>query len=80
VLDLLSVEYNLSSVEVPIYYIEEKLVNSKEYVLLISFENNSAVYHTVDYNIGSYFDLDYLRLRNLGKNIYIYKISDEKSL
>jgi hypothetical protein len=41
--------------------------------LVDSFTNESEVYHSVDYNVGSYFDLSFLRLKNLGKNIYIYK-------
>ena len=29
--------------------------------LVKSFTNKSGVYHSVDYNLGNYFDLDYIR-------------------
>lgn len=55
------------------YYIFDTATTSKEYVLVTSFTNNTKYYHSVDYNLGNYFDLSFYNINSLGKNIYIYK-------
>lgn len=72
VLDGESVEISSTKKFKEIYYIsrEEKVDSSLK--LVKQYTNKSKDYHSVDYNIGSYFELDYLKISNLGKNIYIY--------
>jgi hypothetical protein len=56
-------------------YISDKVLSPISYSnILASFVNKSSDYHSVDYNMGSYFDFSLLRIRNLGKNIYVYEI------
>ena len=73
VIDLTSKEYNHSKANGDLYYIKEKQANEATLELVMSFTNISEVYHSVDYNLGNYFDLDFIRIRNFGKDIYIYK-------
>jgi len=75
VIDLTSKEYVFSKKPEDFYYIKETLSEDGNMELVKSFTNKSGVYHSVDYNLGNYFDLDYIRIRNLGKDIYIYKKS-----
>lgn len=58
-----------------IYYVEETQQNLGDRQLIKTFKNNidDTLYYSVDYNIGNYFDLNYFKIKNLGKNIYIYK-------
>ncbi len=56
------------------YYIYDHATTSKDYLFVTSFTNNSEYYHSVDYNIGNYFDLSFYNIGRLGRNIYIYKI------
>ncbi len=73
VIDLTSKEYTHSKANGDLYYIKEKQANEATLELVMSFTNISEVYHSVDYNLGNYFDLDFIRIRNFGKDIYIYK-------
>jgi hypothetical protein len=57
-----------------VYYIEEQPTVIDGAVLVQSFTNPSDIHHSVDYNMGNYFDFDFFFLKNLGKDIYIYKI------
>ncbi|KND49431.1 MAG: hypothetical protein AB198_00585 [Parcubacteria bacterium C7867-003] len=75
VIDPISKEFDFSRRKEDVYYIKETPVEDNSLKLVASFVNTGDVYHSVDYNLGSYFDLDYLRLKNLGKNHYIYKKS-----
>jgi len=74
VLDLLSKEYNLKNVNIT-YYIKEIPTSDASITLVTSFYNTSDIYHSVDYNLGSYFDLSFYKIKNLGKNIYIYELN-----
>lgn len=58
-----------------IYYIEETSQPANDRQLVKTFKNNinDRFYYEVDYNMGNYFDLNYWKIRNLGKNVYIYK-------
>ncbi len=58
-----------------IYYIEESVHFSDNMKLIKTFKNdiNDKFFYLVDWNMGSYFDWNYFRIKNLGKNIYIYK-------
>ncbi len=73
VIDGGSQSVDLSKRKEDIYYIEEKPDISDTVMLVQSFTNPSLVYHSVDYNMGNYFDLSFFGLKNLGKDIYIYK-------
>lgn len=73
VIDPISKDFDFSKIKKDIYFIKENMVNDQSLQLVKSFTNSSEVYHSVDYNMGSYFDIDYLKLKNLGKNHYIYK-------
>jgi hypothetical protein len=73
VVDLLSKPFNETNYRGSIYYILDKKANDSTLLETAVFENNSPKFHTVDYNIGSYFDLSYFRLKNFGRNVYIYK-------
>ncbi len=56
-----------------VYLIEERQTTKPDYILIAQFTNPTKDYHSVDYNMGNYFDLDYFKIRSLGKNIYIYQ-------
>jgi len=58
-----------------IYYIEETDQGMGRGQLIQTFKNDISdqFYFEVDYNMGNYFDLNYFKIKNLGKNIYIYK-------
>ncbi len=73
VIDLTSKDDARSKTVGDFYYIKETISNDTSLELVKSFSNPSEFYHSVDYNLGNYFDLDYIRIRNLGKDIYIYK-------
>jgi hypothetical protein len=73
VIDKDSKSFDFNKLNKDIYYIEVEPIATSTLLLVDSFTNESEVYHSVDYNVGSYFDLSFLRLKNLGKNIYIYK-------
>lgn len=73
VIDSISNQYDFSKNYNDIYFIRETPSNDTSMILVKSFTNISEVYHSVDYNLGNYFDLSFIKIRNLGKNIYIYK-------
>ena len=56
-----------------VYFLEEKELTDPKFFLEAKFTNDAKDYHSVDYNVGNYFDLDYLKLKNFGKNVYIYR-------
>jgi hypothetical protein len=58
-----------------VYYIEESVHPSDNMKLIKTFKNDidDKFFYLVDWNIGSYFDLNYFKIKNLGKNIYVYK-------
>ncbi|MCW1891756.1 MAG: hypothetical protein KIH65_000730 [Candidatus Uhrbacteria bacterium] len=58
-----------------LYFILSTATSSQDMQQVAFFGNpiDDARYYSVDFNIGNYFDMNYLRARNLGHNIYIYK-------
>ncbi|MBA3733328.1 hypothetical protein H0W91_03040 [Patescibacteria group bacterium] len=73
VVDLLSEDIDVSNQKVDMYYISETKLTDPSIEMIESFDNPTKYYHSVEYNIGSYFDLELFKLKNFGKNIYIYK-------
>ena len=78
-LDFLVIDGKSKSQEVPInldaYYVEwRKLPANSRKRLLKVFENGTPddTGYNIDYGLGNYFRPDYLNVKNLGKNIYIY--------
>ena len=55
-----------------VYFVEEKPLNNPNYTELVKFINPTKDYYSVDYNMGLY-SLDFLKLKNLGRNVYIYQ-------
>ncbi len=58
-----------------IYYIEEtwQTANDLELVKIIGNSVSDKSYFSVDYHTGNYFAQDYFKIKNFGKNLYIYK-------
>ncbi len=72
VIDYISKEDDYSNGR-EIYYVKEVQISDPNFELLYSFTNPGKVHHSVEYNVGSYFDANYIRLNSLGKNIFIYR-------
>jgi hypothetical protein len=75
VVDLLSKSIDLTSLNTDVYYIYEKPIEDGNLEFVIKFDNTSKYYHSVEYNVGTYFDPTFFGIKNFGKNIYIYKLS-----
>lgn len=58
-----------------IYYVEETQQSAAGLKLVKIFGNNvnDDSYFSVDYNAGNYFDLDFFKIRNFGKSLYLYE-------
>lgn len=73
VIDLISKKFEVPLKGKDVYYIKDNWIDNSSLKFIKSFENYGSVYHSVDYNMGNYFDPNYFRIKNLGKNIYIYR-------
>lgn len=73
VLDKDSFDFDITKLKGEVYYIDVKEVNLPGFNPYITFNNPTRDYHSVDYNLGNYFDIDFFRIKNLGKNVYIYR-------
>lgn len=73
VLDKDSLGFDITKIKGELYYIGTSSVPLKGFVSVKSFVNPSVKNHTVDYNMGNYFDISFFKIKNLGENIYVYK-------
>jgi len=57
-----------------VYHIEETMPDdgSRELVKFIGNNVNDKSYFSVDYHTGNYFSWDFFKIKNFGKNLYIY--------
>lgn len=59
-----------------IYYLDAIPQSGKNLTLVKEFRNEFTTnkwHYSVDYNLGNYFDINFFRIKNLGKPVYIYK-------
>ena len=73
VLDKDSSVFDITKIKGEVYYIVTSSSPTNGFILVKSFVNPSVKNHTVDYNMGNYFDSSFFKIKNLGENIYVYK-------
>lgn len=59
-----------------VYYLDTLPQSGKNLTPIKEFRSEFTTgkrHYSVDYNLGNYFDIDFFRLNNLGKPVYIYK-------
>jgi hypothetical protein len=73
VVDPLSKNSPIKGRQVSTYFILDHISTSTELYAVATFYNGTNTYHSIDYNLGNYWDLSFFKTKNFGKSIYIYK-------